>query len=116
MLSIFFIAYLSVYLIIYDLIHSNITCFIICIFISSCKGSWFSINHLIALNSRSSKLYYYIMRGVQNLSISWEINFYVKSTCKGKVITKKNVSAHKNSSGPYYRAIKSKVIFRSVFR
>ena len=53
---------------------------------------------------------------IQNLKISWEINFYVKNTCKGKVITKKNILAHKNSSGPYYRATKSKVIFRSIFR
>jgi hypothetical protein len=29
------------------------------------------------------------MRLIQNLTISWEINFYVKNTCKGKVITKK---------------------------
>jgi hypothetical protein len=30
-----------------------------------------------------------IMRLIQNLTISWEMNFYVKNTCEGKVITKK---------------------------
>ena len=56
------------------------------------------------------------MRLIQNLTISWEMNFYVKNTCQGKVITKKNILGHNNSSGPLYRAIKSKVIFRSIIR
>ena len=56
------------------------------------------------------------MRVIQNLTISWETNFYDKNTCQGKVITKKNDLAQNNSSGPFYRAIKSKVTFRPIFR
>jgi hypothetical protein len=56
------------------------------------------------------------MRLILNLTISWETNFYDENTCKGKVITKINDLANKNTSRPFYRAIKSRVNFRSFFR
>jgi hypothetical protein len=45
-----------------------------------------------------------IMRLIQNLTISWETNFYDENTCKSKVITKKNYLTHKNTSRSFYRA------------
>ena len=46
-----------------------------------CEHTWFCIGWI--------KCVRVIMRLIQNLTISWEINFYVKNTCYGKVITKK---------------------------
>jgi hypothetical protein len=31
------------------------------------------------------------MRLIQNLTFTWETNFYDKNTCEGKVITKKMI-------------------------
>jgi hypothetical protein len=59
------------------------------------------------------RLFKIIMRLIQNFTISWEINFNVKNTCSGKVIAKKNILAHKNSSIGTF--CKSKVIFWSIF-
>jgi hypothetical protein len=39
--------------------------------------------------SNHQKIKRFIMRLIQNLKIRWEMNFYVKNACEGKVITKK---------------------------
>ena len=40
------------------------------------------------------------MRLIQNLTISWETNFYGKNTCQGKVITKKMIQSQKGRKLP----------------
>jgi hypothetical protein len=57
-----------------------------------------------------------IMRIIRNLIITWETNFMIKTLVRAGLFQKKNDLAHKNTSRPIYRAIKSKVNFRSIFR
>ena len=40
------------------------------------------------------------MRLIQNLTISWETNFYDENTCLGKVITKKIIRPTKTLLDP----------------